>query len=136
MQKIELADGAAIYADMIAARRTYLGLIEGIPNDRMNERMIDGLKIMCKRAFCHDRFVVLPPVMTPREFNGKSWKALPACAIGGLFRSIRTVRDHSKTYSLLAILWFQESFDPLISPQALALMQQLDWAQLAEDVDD
>jgi hypothetical protein len=37
MQKIELADGTTIYADKIAARRTYLGLIEGIPNDRVND---------------------------------------------------------------------------------------------------
>jgi hypothetical protein len=61
---------------------------------------------------------------------------LPSSAIGGLFRSVQTVRDRDKTYSLLAVLWFQESFDPLNSPEALAAIKNLDWTGLAEDVDD
>jgi len=136
MLSIELADGRSIYADMMAAQRTYLGLIEGIPNDRINELMIENFKTTCERAFCFDRFVIIPPVMSAREFNGKSCRSLPAAAICGLFRSVRTVRDHDRTYSALAILWFQEGFDPLLSRAATAEIQTLDWSRLAQDVTD
>jgi len=136
MLSIELADGRTICADKIVAMRTYLGLIEGVPNDRVNEWTIDDFKSYCGRAFCIDRFGVLPPAMKAREFKGRSWRALPANAIGGLFRSVRTVRDHDKTYSIPAILWFQDELEPLLSPPVLAQLRQIEWARLAEDVDD
>lgn len=136
MLSVRLDDGTTIYADEIVARRTYLGLIEGVPNDSINERMIDELKLMCGRAFYVDRCVVLAPAMTARQIRGKPWRALPSSALGGLFRSVRPVRDPNKTYSMLAILWFQDDFEPLLSREALASMQQLNWARLAQDYDD
>src|SRR5579859_1399438 len=136
MLSVRLDDGTTIYADKIVARRTYLGLIEGVPNDSINERMINDLKMMCGRAFCVDRCVVLAPRMTPRQLKDRPWMALPSSALGGLFRSVRPVRDRNKTYSMLAILWFQEHFEPLLSPESLASMQQVHWARLAQDFDD
>ena len=136
MLSIQLGDDTTIYADGIVARRTYLGLIEGVPNDAINERMIDDLKSMCSRTFCVEQCVVLAPSMTTRQYRGKSWRALPSSAIGGLFRSLRPVRDRNKTYSRLAVLWFQNAFEPLLSRETLQAIQQLHWTRLAEDYED
>jgi hypothetical protein len=133
---IELADGRSITIDQILAQRTYLGLIEGIPNDRTNAYITNSIENHTKCVFHCERCVVVPPAVKPFEFNGKTGQKLPSSAIAGLFRSVQTVRDHDKTYSVLAVLWFQESFDPLLGEEALSAIRKLDWTRLAEDVDD
>jgi hypothetical protein len=133
---IELTDRHSITVDRILAQRTYMGVTEGIPNDRFNERIINSIENTCKNVFHFTRCVILPPAVRSFELNGKTGRALPSSAIAALFRSVQTVRDHDKTYSLLAVLWFQDSFDPLISSEAMDGIQKLDWVNLAEDVDD
>lgn len=134
MRWIELADGHSITMLRIYAKLTYLGLVEGIPNDRFNESIINDIEDTCKRVLHVTRLVILEPTVRSFELSGKPGRLLPACAIAAEFRSVQTVRDHDKTYSELAVLWFQESFDPLISVEALDGIQKLDWVGLAEDV--
>jgi hypothetical protein len=136
MRWIDLADGHSITILQAYSQRTYLGVTEGIPNDRFNQHIINNIEDTCKRALHATRCVILPPIVRSFELNGISGRALPEYAIGARFRSVQTVRDHDKTYSELVVLWLQESFDPLVSPAALDGIQKLDWAKLAEDVDD
>jgi hypothetical protein len=134
MRTINLAEGRRIYADMFLARLTYLGLMEGIPNDRINAHMISDIERSCKRTLHCERCGILPPTVTTFQHKDKIGRKLPACAIAGRFIAAGTVRDHSKDYSQLAILWFQETVDPLISPEALAAIEKLDWVEHAEDI--
>jgi hypothetical protein len=136
MRWFDLADGHSITIMRLLAQRTYLGVTEGLPNDRFNEYIIGKIEETCQSVLYVTRCVIIPPVVRTYERNGKTGRSLPGSAICALFRSTQTVRDRNKTYSELAVLWFQEEFDPLISPEALDGIRKLDWARLAEDVDD
>jgi len=120
---------------MIIAQHTYRTLIEGIPSERLNERIVNDVEELCKRVFFLERCIIIPPTLSPREFRGKSWRALPPVLIAVLFRCL-PIRYPGHVYSELAVAWFQSSIEPLISEQILPLIQKLDWARHAKDFTD
>jgi hypothetical protein len=133
---IKLLSGHSIHAEVIVAQRTYLTLLEGIPTDRINARIIAGVRELSKRVLFHDHCVIIPPVLTERKFNDKTWNQLPRTLIAGSFRCHDPVRGSDQHYSALAVAWFQPELEPLISDQALASIQRLDWDALAMNCSD
>lgn len=51
----------------------------------------------------------------------------------GEFRSYKPARDTSMDASTLIVVWFQNEMHPVISPENLLLLEQLDWKKHALD---
>jgi hypothetical protein len=129
---LTLADGREIRAESIVARRTYTGLLAGVPNDEINEREVNELKEMCHRAFLVEDSVIIPPAMTAYESNDLHWNEYPPIFVAAQFFCSQDP-DGSINFSTLAVGWFQTSLQPLIPDDILAAIKQLDWANLARD---
>ena len=127
-----LADGREIHAESLVARRTYTGLLAGVPNDEINERELSELKEMCNRSFLVEHSVIIPPAMTPHESHDLHWDQYPPIFVAAEFFCSQDP-DGSINFSTLAVGWFQTSLQPLIADDILAAIKQLDWTNLAHD---
>ena len=68
----------------------------------------------CSDTFYEPNHVVLPPPFIERTRMKWKWRELPRVWVSAPVRSMRTARDHSETYSMLAIAWFQNDIEPLV----------------------
>ena len=129
---LTLADGREIHAESLAARRTYLGLLAGVPNDEINERELSELKEFCNRALLVKDSVIIPPVMTAHESHDLHWNQYPPIFVAAEFLCLQDP-DGSINFSKLAVGWFQTTLHPIIADDILAAIKQLDWANLASE---
>lgn len=129
---LTLADGREIHTESIVARRTYTGLLAGVPNDEINERELGELKEMCKRALLVEDSVIIPPAMTAYESHDLHYDQYPPIFMAAEFYCSQDP-DGSINFSTLAVGWFQTSLQPLIADDILTAIKQLDWANLAHN---
>ena len=137
MLTVNLLDGRSMYAEIFVAQRTYLSLIEGVPSNSLNERIIqEDIPKLCTDVLHIENYVIIPPVYSNRSFNRRTWRALPPVVIAALFRCFAPVRDPEQAYSALGVAWLQESVDPPISLAALCGLKKLNWNKFACDFTD
>lgn len=130
---VTLAGGRAIRLEKIAARRTYLSMISGRPDDSIQQHTLDELKDFSKRVLDVEDSIIIPPAIVAREHAGEVWTEYPPAFVAALFFSIGGAR-RGGMFSELAVGWFQPRLHPLMPDDILAAIQKLDWTNLACDV--
>ena len=124
-----------IYIKSLTQTQVYGGMLEGYPNQRVNEGIVNkAIGDLQKRYDAHVHYI--EPPMTPRpeksNFGDEPWLELPAVQCIAQFGS-RSVGEFG---SRLALLWFQPHFAMPIDTYVLSKIHALDWARLAEAIDD
>lgn len=116
---------------------TYGGLLEGIPTDRVNARILERLSGEIKRHCGNKSSYILQPEQTPIAYEGHypfgTPMALPAMICVADLVYSQPVRDPDQHGSQLAVAWFQEEYAFPIDEEIMHRFRELKWSALAED---
>jgi hypothetical protein len=117
---------------------TYAGLLEGLPTDKMNERILNEIAEDAKRhiPYC-DAVYVIEAEQKPIEYEGKypfgKPMSLPGIVCVTNLTCSDTVRDKNMDASHLTIVWFQENYAFPIDVEIREKIMQIPWSKVAED---
>jgi len=126
-----LAGAIAVRIIRLDQRLVYAGVIEGVPNRRINQGLVaDELRraaALCPGARCH---LIPPSEKTPYPTKPNA-VFLPSVVCNAVLERIgRTPNDHS-CWETLVVVWFQDEFALPIAAPVLDQLQALDWRALA-----
>ena len=93
---------------------TYGGLLEGFPNEKSNNKILERTEIEAKQLLLiDDVFTIIPEQKIIDEevhrFFGKH-QELPQVTCIVLLRSTDTYKDLKKDFSELAVIWYQNEY--------------------------
>jgi len=133
---IKLDSGREITLESLRQEKTYDGLLEGLPRTTLNNGIIERWR----GDYESSGLVLIEPVRKKADPNWKDhpgmeeiWgpvEYLPPIVCVGRFES-GPVRNEREDFSLLNILWFQNTFALPIDPEVVAQISKLDWENLA-----
>lgn len=113
--------------------RTYGGLLEGIPNARLNDRILDPIR----RASQGRGFYFVEP--RRRDYLGTPGDMADVQTVGGGHAEWLPMVHVSMTLqagpSWVVVRFYQDEFAPPLDDGIGAALQALDWYRQAEDVD-
>jgi hypothetical protein len=127
---------------------TYGGLLEGTPNSKFNDGLIENaMQEATRHCPMGTRPHRLPPPRrdyerTPGDMQRirahsphriPEWLPMVQCI--GSFTDVVKARDPSKDLSVLTVVWFQDEFALPIREPALTQLLELDWEALATDIE-
>jgi hypothetical protein len=118
---------------------TYNGLIEGLPTDWANNRILQRLPSNIKSHSGKDVFHIIEPTLTPISYEGnypfgQPIKLPSVICIADLILW-EPVKDPDKQGSALVIAWFQDYFAFPIAPDIIEKLKVVEWSKLAVDFD-
>jgi hypothetical protein len=133
--RITLGSGREVSLCQLTQELTYAGLLEGVPNRKLNKMQVDGLVAKWRKL---QPVHLVPPVETPIEwrqpwpFGSEPAKLPTVTCIGRFWSDTFITGDHPTT---LTIIWFQNEFAMPIDPAVLAKIIGLHWDALATACD-
>lgn len=153
---ITLNGGREIALAHIEQWRAYAGVLAGMPNRALNDRVIEDARSRALRHCMNGAApVLLPPRLTPVERKPASaeylrltgmtaeqsaardrqmhYEQLPAVACVAVFNSDGLSKPDAEPYSSLTLIWFQDDFAMPVDAGVLAQIQALDWEALATE---
>jgi hypothetical protein len=144
---LRLSSGRSVTLSSLRQSRTYLGLVEGLPDTKSSEFFIrNALKKAEEDSHPRSKPVLLPPprrdyFRTPGDmaeakrgaFADRNIEWLPLVTCVGEFESSSPARDPEMHASTLTVVWFQAEWAMPIDPAALEAIKKLDWDRLATD---
>jgi hypothetical protein len=139
--KIELITGRTIALDHIFQYRTYGGLVEGEPNEEMNNSIIEqALRYAQEKLWVRTHPYLIEPVVcqipSNRTFlpsHPASYPALPDVVCLAHFTSSWPARDVEADLSCLDLVWLQQGFAPPMDSQVIERIKTIDWETHAFD---
>jgi hypothetical protein len=142
LARISLACGRSVELTTMTISSTYGGLLEGYPNARMNDALIDRLSRRHEPVrWSPPAHVITPPRSRPEPGQDPTRmpfgpvEMLPPVYCEGFFRSgpIEEALDPVLHESRLMVVWFQEDLARPVADFAAAAVHELAWHDLAED---
>ncbi|MEU8819014.1 hypothetical protein [Actinoplanes sp. NPDC048796] len=141
LTNVVLASGRDIDLSDIHLSSTYGGLIEGYPNARINDYIVEGLARRAGQLFPLGPVHVVTPARTESEVDpGERWpfgppQRLQPVTCVGLFSShpVDPELDPVLHFSRLVVAWFQDDVSLPAGDLAPAGLRQLRWDDLATD---
>ena len=142
--QITLNSDREVYLRDLNQSHTYAGLLLGVPNREYNQDLISQFRQTAQQEMhTHYAFVVTPPVLDVLDADGrkrtshrgKPVERIPYIACTALFRSNGVMREGDEDIafaSILAVVWFQETFALPIDESVLERIKAIDWDRLAE----
>lgn len=141
---IELSTGRLIYGTSLQQNLTYEGLIEGYPNSRVNQELLDSLEQRLRQQ--SSAYHIVPA--SPRKYLRRPGDldriismdppfevaCLPRVTSVARFECSAGLTDNPDYNSELTVSWFQDEFG-LPTEAVEAQLRALDWEQLARDYD-
>ena len=128
MDTYPVLGGIEVRLDALDQRRTYGGLIEGLPTSRMNQQRIHRLAQTFPDA--HIAPVTETPIDVGRPYPFGTPSSLPAIQCVGNFEG-PGLSDPVEFRSQLTIIWFQDAWAMPFAPWFIAYLAELDWRGLA-----
>lgn len=134
---IILKNGIEVKINELHQWGTYNGLLEGIPTDKSNKRII---KQIIKRAqkICHmDAYYLITPKQTPIEIN-RAYRfgvpmRLPSVACIAELWHHQPARNEEMHASSLLLIWFQKEYCFPIQDDIIEQFKDVDWKKYALD---
>jgi hypothetical protein len=124
-------DGRNVGLDEVFQSKTYAGLLEGAPNERVNRDILSAQSARAAKIWPDQPCVVLGLDL----YLARLAQALPPVRCAGLFISYRPARNTERMASSLVIVWFQEDmFEPPLEQMA-EWMMSVAWNEVARDFD-
>jgi len=117
---------------------TYEGLIEGVPHDKMNQRILKRIQEKAINLTHIENYYLIEPTQTPIDIGGKysfgEPMSLPGiiCVIGLKYHG--TSNPDVGGISELTLICFQNSFGPPFDNQILNQVENLVWFSHAKDI--
>jgi hypothetical protein len=115
---------------------TYVGLLEGTPNDEINRMILKGVPARYQHVFGKHPVYVLPPVIERWEephpagrFGKRIIAVMPHIEVAALFESI----DSTGQPSALIIAWHQNAVSLTLSDDIQHRLTTIDWPSHAHD---
>lgn len=126
----DLECGRHVVVDAFYYFRTYISLLEGRPNRRMNDDIITKAKKMMQPLWGERRTHVIPPAID--ESDPAHPCLPPVCLIAWLTCFEPIVAGN--TGSELVVVWFREEFEGQSMGRVIADgIQSIRWEELAAD---
>lgn len=116
---------------------TYAELIEGIPTDKLNQRILDKLPSKALGFTYTDKSYLIEPIQKEIEYEGnypfgKPMELPPIVCIMGL-KSYNGSTKENGDYSELTLVWFQEEFCFPIDSKIKQKISEIDWSLYCSD---
>ncbi len=96
-----LPDGSLVYMESFHSHDTYISLILGVPDEDLNQRILDSIPTWARRL-SGDPMLILSPTIS----MDYSYPRLPSFVCCGEFRG--PAKDPLECFSYLNIVWFQD----------------------------
>lgn len=114
--------------------KTYYGLLEGVPNSRINQDIVKSDIQKGERFLGIDTIYLIPPVEKKQVFtSGKEMASLPKITCFVELSHYQPMKDLSKECSKLCLIWYQDDFAFPIAETISEQIKQLSWTELSED---
>ena len=118
---------------------TYGGLLEGLPNDNMNRRIIEITKDRAKDFVFMEEIYLIEPKEAPIHYEGKypfgTPAALPGITCVAELWYNDVFRDKEKMFSSLCIIWFQEDYAFPIDEEIIEKINGIPYSQICGEFD-
>lgn len=117
---------------------TYEGLIEGLPHDKMNQRILQNIHKKATNLTHIENYCLIEPKQTPisldREYPFGKPMSLPEiiCVVG--LSCHGTSNPDIGGISELTLICFQDSFSPSFETEILDKIKDLIWFSHAKDI--
>jgi hypothetical protein len=138
--EVRLHDGRAIRLDVLYQWRTYAGLLEGLPTEELNRRLVTEALDRVRERLGTAAAYLIPPVEQliegPKSYLGGRFgrlAQLPAIVCAATFDSFQPAQDAQADGSSLTVVWFQDDFALPIDKAVLDQLQAIDWVSHAHD---
>ncbi len=120
--------------------KVYAGLIEGIPTEEMNQRIIEGAVRDVNKGFeAVQPYLIIPkqePLDIGREYPLGKPAMLPNIQCTAFFRCVfPTPYGTPHDYSYMTIIWFQKEYAMPIDYEVMAKIRAIDWLNLATNAE-
>ena len=143
-EPIKLADGRIVRIGELCQFETYGGLIMGRPNEQINKKRIDAALSYAKdKIWSATEPTLIPPVICEPKITEEDItkyvifdqpQYLPIATCMAQLES-SPARDKKMFRSKLTVVWFQDQYAFPIDPHVLECIMQLDWTNIATDID-
>lgn len=137
MQTIIVENDKHVTVDGLHQWLTYGGLVEGIPTDIINRRILDRLKGEALRYGHTEAIHIIEPSQTELPYDGDyrfgKPMVLPSVTCIARLSHSQPARDPKKHCSQLTLVWFQNDYAFPVDPGIQEVMKQVLWAEIAED---
>lgn len=116
----------------------YANLLEGLPNDNMNQKILDSLFGRALQLTGDFNQHTIEPKVTPIEYDGDYPFGTPmrlagvVCIMGLQYRGTSVPGIGMK--SSLTLICFQDTIAPPFEPDLLAEIKQMNWFDYAQDL--
>jgi len=128
-----------IYITEIYQEKTYLGLLEGYPNVKINNEIIQEAKInLCKKFYNPGKPIMILPdsekVIVENitdYYKASDLKKIPDITCAMILES--SAIDQNSDMSSIFLIWFQDEFCFPIDQSIINKLASLDWKQYAEN---
>ncbi|WP_425827524.1 hypothetical protein [Streptomyces fractus] len=127
---LDFSDGSRAELRRLSVGLTYEGLMQGTPDSRFNQELIDGARQQAVRASPHVPVYVLAPPRRLGDTRREEW--LPGVHCQGRF----TGQDAGGRHGDLNIVWWQDDTDLPFSEEARRRLAAVEWSVLAEELYD
>ncbi|WMX13161.1 hypothetical protein [Aureispira sp. CCB-E] len=117
---------------------TYEGLIEGVPHDKMNERILKFIPQKALKLTNDAKYILIEPEQTPidigREYPFGKPMSLPSFICVAGLRHHGTSKPEIGGISELTLICFQNQFTPPFESKVLEEIEKLNWFDFAKDI--
>ena len=137
LTSVVLSSGRSIRLSQVRLTSTYGGMLEGYPNKRINDRIVNGLlQTAVERAYPGTPIHLVSPAVEYRDETAGGFgpiEVLPAVACIGVFESTAIDPEHDPVLysSTLTIVWFQPT--PDVPTGTNPALHNISWDELARD---
>lgn len=124
---------------------TYVGLIEGLPHDRLNQMIIEQAKRRAEHIFQQKALHLITPTQTPIEYKGEYGFGVPmslpsACCISNLTHfgsgGLKNKNNEEDWFiSTLIVIWFQDDFAFPIASDILTQIKDIPFRKLCVETE-
>lgn len=120
--------------DRFLQRRTYYGVLEGVPDSTINKDNIEYAKGEALRHFgIKNIYVITPTEKKWLRTNGEEKAELPHITCMAELTHYEPMKDASKECSKLCLIWFQNEYAFPIAEEILQKINELEWKICSED---
>jgi len=135
--KLIIEGNRQVTITMLMQSFVYAGLLEGLPNERMNQGIIAGLKNEAKK-FCHqDEIYMIDPITEVIPYEGAYRAgapiALPPICCIALLQHYGPIRDMSNDGAALGLIWFQREYAFPIDAGILETIKTIPFSKLCKE---
>lgn len=113
---------------------TYEGMLEGVPNRKLNRSLLQSLENKLKDFCGLDEVFIIEPVERPFTVDSLYFRGdpmtLPMVTCMAEIFAPQSFRDSNREFSMMGIAWFQDQFAFPVDEQIVDILKQIPYREL------